>query len=171
MKKMLLLLMMMAMVFAISACASNDTTQKDPQDESTYQSGIEPSEEEFDSSENHEPIDFDALDWIELDAISIPSIFSYDENVGLHDSTSIASDMFGISMFVGALKGDYETLAEDAESFTFDDGHVGLFVHSFDINTVAWIRDEGRVMATLRSDGTIFADNEELFLRIARSLR
>ena len=124
-------------------------------------------------------IDIDALDWIDLGIISIPSILSYEE-VGLHGSISITGDIFNsctgvwgnIWMFAGPLKGDFEALIDNSESFTFCDGHVGLFMESFDLDIMGWIREDGNIV-TFRHGGdmSIFTDNEELILQIVLSLR
>ena len=119
------------------------------------------------------------LEWIELEFISIPTMLTYTE-AGLHGSLSITGDILESKtgvwgdtwMYAGWLMGDYETLVEEAEEFIFGDGHIGIFMESFDWNIMGWIREDGRLV-TLRHGGdiSIFTDNEELILKIVRSLR
>jgi len=130
-------------------------------------------------SENNGPIDIAALDWIDLGMIRIPTILSYEE-VGLHGEIMITGDVLeprvdvwgDTWMYVGPLMGDFESLVEDAESFMFDDGHMGIFVENFDLDIMGWIREDGNLV-TLRHGGdlSIFTDNEELIIQIVRSLR
>ena len=121
----------------------------------------------------------DTLDWVDLGIISIPSTFSY-EVMDVHGSILITGDIFNPHadnwgaawMAVSPLKGEFEALVNNAESFVFGDGHVGLFMESFDWNIMGWIREDGNLV-TLRHGGdlSIFTDNEELILLIVRSLR
>ena len=124
-------------------------------------------------------IDIDTLNWIDLGAISIPSIFHYEE-VGLHGSIIITGDILnsrtGVQgdnfMYVGWLKGDFEEFVDYAERFVFDDGHSGLFIKSFDFGTMGWIREDGNLI-TFRHGGdvSIFTEYKELIMQIVRSLR
>ena len=127
-----------------------------------------------------ESTDTTALDWIDaMGMISIPTILSYEE-VGLHGELLITgdiliseADIWGDTwMYVGPLMGDFEPLVDGAESFVFDDGHIGIFTKTFDLDIMAWIRMDG-MLVTLRHGGdmSIFTDNEELILQIVRSLR
>jgi len=127
-----------------------------------------------------ESTDTTALDWIDaMGMISIPTILSYEE-VGLHgeliitgDILTSEADIWGDTwMYVGPLMGDFEPLIDGAESFVFDDGHIGIFSKTFDLDIMAWIRMDG-MLVTLRHGGdmSIFTDNEELILQIVRSLR
>jgi len=129
---------------------------------------------------NGESGDVDALNWIDaMGMISIPDILSYEE-VGLHGELIIYGDILESKievwgdtwMYVGPLMGDYEPLVAGAEKFVFDDGHIGIFTGAFDLDSMTWIREDG-MLITLRHGGdmSIFTDNEELILKIVRSLR
>ena len=118
-------------------------------------------------------------DWIDLGMISIPPTLSFEE-VGLHGEFIITGDIFTTEediwgdtwMYVGPLMGDFEPLAEGSGNFEFNDGHIGIFTKTFDLDTLGWIRQDG-MLVTLRHGGAIsmFTDNEELILQIVRTLR
>ena len=187
--KKLLLLLMVIMLFIFAACGLDVSPQtneppyqnenEEPYGDNVYDNGTyEPlyqnEGENIEPDENGTEIDIDTLDWIDLEMVSIPSVFSYEE-VGLVGGIVITSDILNshaIAMYVGPLMGDFETLVDNAESFAFDDGHVGLFMESFDYGVMGWIREDGNLI-TLRHGGdmSIFTDNEELILQIVRSLR
>ena len=122
-------------------------------------------------------VNIDNFEWIDLDVIKIPSFFSYEE-VGLHGEILIKSDILNLDLesnnfiHVGPLKGIYEDLVDSAVPFVFDDGHVGIFMESFDFGTMAWIREDGNLI-TFRygNDISIFTNIENLILKIALSLR
>jgi len=100
--------------------------------------------------------------------------------VGLHGEYLITGDILksrvGVWgdtwMYVGPLMGDIEPLVVGAARFVFDDGSTGIFTRAFDLDTLAWIRGDGMLLS-LRHGGdmSIFIDNEELILQIARTLR
>jgi|GEM_PF-3405256 len=122
---------------------------------------------------------YEADEWVDLGMIKIPSTLSYDIG-GLHGSIRITGDMLtsheGIWgdtwMYAGWLLGDIDSLmvaSLSAESFLFDDGHLGYFLT--DASTMTWVREDGALLI-LRHGGdmAIFTDNEELILKIARTL-
>ena len=131
------------------------------------------------SGEKGEPNNTDTSEWIDLGVVRIPAILSHEE-VGLHGEIILTGDFLESHdsawgdtwMFVGMLMGDFESLLDSSESFTFDDGHIGIYTETFDLNTMGWIREDGNLI-TLHHGGDIsmFTDNEELIMQIVRSLK
>ena len=180
MKKLLILIGILILTLALVGCGNTEISNgSNTSVASNAGYDVEYSTEYIADEIHQNEIGADYADWIDLGFISIPSILSYEE-VGLHGSFTITGNIFNPSievwgdtwMFTGPLMGDFEALVDNAESFTFSDGHVGLFMESFDANIMGWIREVGNIV-TLRHGGdiSIFTDNEELILSIVRSLR
>ena len=131
------------------------------------------------SGEEGEPNNIDTSEWIDLGVVRIPTTLSHEE-VGLHGEIILTGDFLESHdsawgdtwMFVGMLMGDFESLLENSESFMFDDGHIGIYTKTFDLNTMGWIREDGNLITLYHGgDISMFTDNEDLIMQIVRSLK
>ena len=125
----------------------------------------------------------DTSNWITLDtvsgSISIPPTWSYE--YGRADSISLNGEGVNGTLFMWVseltdLWGEYleriEELLSDAissQEFTFDDMHIGYMLE-FPTH-IRWVRYDYFMSLTLLHDGdmSIFTDNEDLILQIART--
>jgi hypothetical protein len=177
-----LLVLTSPILFCLTACISVSPTLHVPEPEATESLvSVQPSPSPSIAlpSEEDEPVHFDTSEWIDLGVINIPATLSYEE-VGLHGEIMLTGDfleshdsVWGDTwMFVGMLMGDFESLLKDSEKFTFDDGHVGIYTETFDLNTMGWIREDGNLV-TLNHGGdtSMFTDNKDVILQIVSSLK
>ena len=125
--------------------------------------------------------------WIDLGIISIPSTLTYDEpdihggilingdiltpNIDIWGGTWLfASPYTGFSASVDELIESEKAGSLNSNRFLFDDGHMG-FMFEFD-ESISWRREDNMMGLSLRHGGdiSIFANNEDLILSIARTL-
>ena len=128
---------------------------------------------------SNEPIDTeptnnqDGYDWKELGIVSVPSSWTVGE-YGPGDLVITGDGSFeDITFWAGFLMADsVESVVESSpshERFTFDDGHVG-YILFFD-DYVYWVREDWMALNLNHNrDEAIYKDNEDLILKIARSL-
>ena len=117
-------------------------------------------------------VDFDDIEWVQKEFITIPSFFLYQE-VGLHNGRLITWG--DIRLYAGVVKGSpywYDDRDELIEPFVFSDGHEGLFIPYFGFNTISWVRRYYTLInLTNFGDISVFTEHEEMILQIVRSLR
>jgi len=119
--------------------------------------------------------------WLDLGIISIPSVFTYEEDE-LYNSISIitgclfvpSEDVWGAThMWAGYLKVEsLESMVErslTARDFLFDDEHVGYMLE-FD-EEIWWVRKDGMAVSFRHGEYKFFFIlHEDLILTIARTL-
>ena len=126
-------------------------------------------------------IDAEYADWIDLGVMSIPSTWHF----SFADGRPLPIDMFGegvggsIRMSVWDIVWDDPYMIIDDFSsqlaFTFDDGHIGYMLqeHLFDFDPqIIWLHTDLMIGLSLHFDENdyVFVENEELILRIARTI-
>ena len=168
MKKYVFILSLAAvMLLVLTACGNNNDSQDI---EYVYETLID--ETPIENEDN----DGDSYDWIDLGIISIPSTWSYEfvETIyGGFFSISGEGDYLGrVRMSAGVAAGpNLEWRIESSlshTSFLFDDGYVG-YMMEYDYS-IEWWRGGWSFSLPHHGLRTVFTDNEELILRIARSL-
>jgi len=118
--------------------------------------------------------EIDTAGWVDIGGLKIPPAWSFSE--GEPDSWDITGEGAGgsIRMFLGyGLSGPIEALIEESissQAFLFDDGQSGYMLEF--PQAIAWTRESRTKDLLLYHDGdrSVFADNEDLILRIARTL-
>jgi len=176
----------LAMLFLFTACGENEYTPSPPtlynEAEYTPPTEIEPEPEPY----VYTPGVYEYTPWVDLGVISVPATWSYNKN-DFGDSPFFALDLFGegaagepIHMAVwGVTVGDPNMIINEFETqraFAFDDGRTGHMLkgHLFVTGTmIIWLQADDIALAlSLYYDGdeTVFTNNEELILQIAKTL-
>ena len=111
--------------------------------------------------------------WSNLGIVTIPSHWTY--SIQIHDDLVIDGEgpSGSFMMWAGYLMGDsVEAEVESSlysEPFEFDDGHIGYMLY-FD-NVISWLREDGMTLHLYDFyDESVYENNTELVLKIARSL-
>lgn len=186
MKKIYMLIILLLLVGAFTACTQTSETIPTPTPIETPEPEESPlpngsAENDLETVIPETPDSSSATTgWIDLGVVQIPPTWSFYE-VEDEESAPPAISLFGegVSMAVWAVPfGDPSMLIDEFSSqqvFTFDDGRNGYMLkgHLFESDTlIIWYQPDAGVALSLYYDGddSVFTDNEELILSIARTL-
>ena len=137
-------------------------------------------EDEADSSSERQPLTGQNIQWQTVSSggisIDIPSTWTYKiSDDGLYD-INITSEDGSISIFVGyMIAGDpHDYVSQNPfQSFRFNDGNTGYMFEQTD--DILWVNPGIQLCCGMSinfgDNRSVFTDNEDLILRIARSLR